>query len=283
MEKIKIFAFADEADNTLDGQIDAMLENRLNGVELRNVDSENVSDISPLKAKEIKSRLDDAGLLVWALGSPLGKIGIEDGDFISETEKLKRTLETAHLLGTDKIRIFSFYIPEHGNPADYTEAVIERLSIFCELSKKEDVLLCHENEKGIYGSSPENCLRLLTALPDLGCVFDPANFIQCGCDTLNAYNMLESHIDYLHIKDCDKNGDIVLPGEGIGNLSEIISRYLSSVGRAVTVEPHLKIFEGFSNLERENEKSVFKETAIFKDNRSAFSAACAALRKILDT
>ncbi|UKI35368.1 MAG: sugar phosphate isomerase/epimerase [Clostridiales bacterium] len=37
-------------------------------------------------------------------------------------------------------------------------------------------------------------------------VFDPANFVQCGCVTYpNAWNLLKEHIVYMHIKDA-KNG-----------------------------------------------------------------------------
>ena len=38
MEKIKIYAFADEADSSIDGQIKAMLRNDLHGLEIRGVD-----------------------------------------------------------------------------------------------------------------------------------------------------------------------------------------------------------------------------------------------------
>ena len=44
-----------------------------------------------------------------------------------------------------------------------------------------------------------------TMLEHMGCdyfqaVFDPANFVQCGQDTVKAYEMLKDHIAYLHIK-----------------------------------------------------------------------------------
>lgn len=54
MNNINIFAFADEASEGFDGQIKAMIANKLNGIEIRGVDGVNISDISVEKAREIK-------------------------------------------------------------------------------------------------------------------------------------------------------------------------------------------------------------------------------------
>ena len=74
---MRIYAFADEASPAIDGQIAAMRRNGLNGLEIRGVDGENVSAISLKKAKEVRRKLDDAGLCIWSIGSPIGKIGID--------------------------------------------------------------------------------------------------------------------------------------------------------------------------------------------------------------
>ena len=74
---MKIYAFADEASANIDEQIKAMKENKLDGLEIRNVDGVNISRITKEKAKEVRKKLDDAGLRVWTIGSPIGKIDIE--------------------------------------------------------------------------------------------------------------------------------------------------------------------------------------------------------------
>lgn len=51
MKDIKIYAFADEADTNIDGQIKALLRNELDGLEIRGVDGINISEISVEKAK----------------------------------------------------------------------------------------------------------------------------------------------------------------------------------------------------------------------------------------
>ena len=64
---MRIYAFADEASPAIDGQIAAMRRNGLNGLEIRGVDGENVSTISLEKAKEVRRKLDDAGLCTWSI------------------------------------------------------------------------------------------------------------------------------------------------------------------------------------------------------------------------
>ena len=125
MEPMKIYAFADEASPKLDGQIAAMKRNGLNGLEIRGVDGENVSDITPEKAREVRAKLDDAGLSVWSIGSPIGKIDIEKDDFDKHLCKLRHTLEVADALGAKNLRMFSFYIPAGKRPEDYRATVLD--------------------------------------------------------------------------------------------------------------------------------------------------------------
>ena len=110
MSHPSIYAFADEASPMMEGQIAAMLRNGLQGVEVRTVDGENVSAITPEKAKEVRKKLDGAGLTVWSVGSPIGKIDIEKDDFAAHLDLLRRTVDIAHILGTENIRMFSFYL-----------------------------------------------------------------------------------------------------------------------------------------------------------------------------
>ncbi len=280
MDEIRVYAFADEASPALSGQIDAMRRNGLQGLEIRGVDGRNVSDLPPEEAREIRRRLEDSGLSVWSVGSPLGKISLAD-DFDAHLDKLHRTVEIARILGTERIRMFSFYPPEGVRAADCRAQVLDRLGAMADACAGSGVFLCHENEKGIYGDIASRCLDLLTAEPRLRAVFDPANFVQCGQDTLEAWAMLGSRIDYLHIKDAFfDDGRVVPAGKGEGHVPEIVRDYLSRGGTAMTVEPHLTVFTGLNALEREGERSAIGHYA-YGSADEAFDAACGALRGIL--
>ena len=276
---MNIYAFADEASASIDKQIIAMKRNGLQGLEIRNVDGVNVSDITLDKAREVHKKLEEAGLKVWSIGSPLGKIGIED-DFEPHLDKLKHTLEVAKILECGNIRMFSFYLPEGKRPEEYREAVLCRLRAMVEAAKDSGIELCHENEKGIYGDNAERCMDIHKEIPELKGIFDPANFIQCGQETLAAWELLHPYIKYMHIKDAKESGMVVPAGAGVGNVKEILAAFRAQGGDNVTIEPHLTVFEGLRELEgRERELKVaeFK----YPDADTAFDAACNALKSLL--
>ncbi len=275
----KLCAFADEASNDFEGQIEALCENKISYLEVRNLNGRNIADLSVDEAKQLRARLSDKGLAVWSVGSRLGKIGVRD-DFAPHLDELKHTLELADALGCDKIRMFSFYIPEGENPAVYRNEVIERLLRFTDMAKGSGIKLCHENEKGIYGDTAARCLDLLDNCPELGAIFDPANFVQCGEPTLAAWKMLGDRVDYMHIKDSLADGRIVPAGKGEGNLPALLAEYGKKGGEVLTLEPHLFIFEGLQSLEkREIEKKDFPYE--YATPQLAFAAACDALKALI--
>ena len=279
MSQVKIYAFADEADSNIDGQILAMNRNGLAGLEIRGVDGTNVSAIDIRKAKDVRQKLDDGGLSVWSVGSPIGKINISDG-FAAHLDVFKHTLELSNILGAKNLRMFSFYMPKGENPDAYRQCVMDRLGMFLEVARGTGVVLCHENEKGIYGDTARRCLDIHTVLPDLKAVFDPANFVQCAEDTLNAWDMLKAHTEYLHIKDALPDGSVVPAGAGQGNVPVIVRDYLRRGGKALTVEPHLTVFDGLAALEENGDVSIIGKYA-YPSANAAFDAACNALKDIL--
>jgi sugar phosphate isomerase/epimerase len=274
---LKLCAFADEADPKLDAQINMMLANGIPYLEMRGVDGKNVADLSEDEVKAAVAKLDAAGLKVWSLGSPAGKTKITD-DFAFEEERFARLLRTADLTGAKCIRLFSFYGTDGSD--EYFDEVCKRLSRFIEMAKEHDVVLCHENEKGIYGDTAERCEKLLKALPDLKAVYDPANFLQCGEDTLAAWDTLAPYIHYMHIKDCAEGGNIVPPGEGVGQLPALLARYAQAGGGVVTLEPHLTEFVGLSDLEEEGDKSAVGGCK-FASGREAFDYATNSIKNII--
>ena len=134
MKNIGIYAFADEASPMIDSQIAAMSRNGLNGLEIRNVDGTNVSEITLEKAKEVRKKLDESGLSVWSIGSPVGKTD-KCGDFQKDIESFKHTLEIAHILNSHNKRIFSFFMPQDKAPSEFKNEVIDRLGTFSEIAE----------------------------------------------------------------------------------------------------------------------------------------------------
>ena len=279
MSNVIIGAFADEAGGKLNEQIAAMLDNGVKHLEARMVNGKNFIDCTVDEARAIKAELDAHDLRIWSIGSPLGKINVTD-PMEPHLDKLKHTLELADIMGSERIRMFSFFIPEGEDPAIYRDEVMERLSRMVEVAEGSGVKLCHENEKGIYGDTAARCKDILDSVPGLGGIFDPANFIQCGQDTLEAWALLHDRIDYFHVKDCLADGKVVPCGKGIGNVPEILKKFIAAGGRQLTVEPHLTVFDGFAALEKDGAKTKIDAFA-YPSKRMAFDAAVTALKEAL--
>ncbi len=272
-------AFADEASNSLSGQINALKKNSIGYIEIRSVNGRNIADLSIDEAKEVKKELDDANIRVWSVGSRLGKIGILD-DFAPHLDEEKHTLELANALGCDKIRMFSFYMPKDESPEKYRDEVFSRLQSFADTAKPYGVTLCHENEKGIYGDNTERSLDIAKNCPSIPLVFDCANFVQCGVKPIEAWKILKPYVKYMHIKDALKDGRIVPAGHGVGNLKEIVTDYLANVGEVMTLEPHLALFDGLASLEA---RSISMDEFPFQypSNEAAFDAAVFELKNLI--
>lgn len=277
MMNLRVFAFADEADAYMTRQVAAMVRNGLQGLEIRGVDGENVSKITPHKAREVRAMLEDHGLSTWSVGSPIGKVRLDE-DFDAHMDQLRYVLDLADILGAKNVRMFSFYTQQHDGVKNQ---VIDRLGMMLEEAKDTGIALCHENEKGIYGDTADHCMELLSALPQLHAVFDPANFVQCGEDTLRAWELLKDRVRYLHIKDALPDGSVVPAGKGDGNIPFIVKDYLARGGREMTLEPHLAVFEGLKGLEESGDVSVVGQTYTFASAEAAFDAGCDALKTIL--
>ena len=277
--KYTLAAFADEASSNLTEQIDALRRNGIGLLEIRGVDGKSIADVDAREAREIAKRLADAGIAVKSIGSPYGKIDI-DADFEPHFDKFRRTLEVAGILGASYMRIFSFFMPA-GLAADgygaYTERVLRRMVRMEIAARSAGIVLCHENEKGIYGDVPERCAEIHRAIPEIRAVFDPANFVQCGVDTVHAWELLGQYVEYLHIKDALPGARVVPAGKGVGNVARILREFGSGM---LTLEPHLSVFKGLEALEKDG-GALSVDPYRYATAGEAFDSAANALKALI--
>ena len=298
-ENIILTGFADEIAASLDTQMQVLEKLHMNHIEMRGVDGRNFVEYSEKEAREIKKRLEDRGFALSAVGSPIGKIGITE-DFVPHMELFKHTVELAHIMDTPNIRMFSFYVPREkgmvsgveNSAADrmrpaggeisvsYREKVMEQLGQFVDYAAANNVVLLHENEKGIYGEMAEECLDIMKCFAGshFKAVFDFANFVQAGQDTLEAYELLKPYIAYIHVKDALlRDGSVVPAGYGDGNVKEILRQLKAhDYSGYLSLEPHLSEFTGFSSLEKDGK--IGKKLS----GEEAFTLAHDALVRILE-
>ena len=274
-------AFADESGNEFSAQVDALKRNRYQYLEIRNVDGQKLTDVTLPQAKEMAGILADNGLSVWSMGSPIGKMQV-DGDWNGHLDQYRHVLDMAGIFGARHIRLFSFFMPRGEDPTQYRSLVMDRMHVFAEIAKAYGVICCHENEKGIYGDIASRCLEIHQEVPEIKAVFDPANFVQCGQDTLQAWDQLCGYVEYMHIKDALPDGRVVPPGQGHGNVPALIQKYAAQGGKVLSLEPHLTKFVGLSALEQEGDTSVIG-TVSFASKEAAFDFAANNLYKIVES
>lgn len=246
--------FADEISIDIREQAEMMNQCNIRFMELRSVDDVNVLDLSDEKLRDIKSVLSEHGIGVSCIGSPLGKVFLED-DFDAHIEKLKRGLFVAHYLGVDKMRVFSFYSKE-GSIFDRGEEVIERLAKMTEIAAKANVKLMHENEVNIYGEKSKNCIEMVEKInsPYFKLVFDPSNYASAKEKPTESLERVKRHVVYVHIKDIDVSTDTnVLAGTGDAMIQEVVQRLPQEKELFLSLEPHLQHggqFRGFTGPEK---------------------------------
>lgn len=254
-----ISAFADEIDPQLAVQMDVCASHGIRHIDLRSIDGVNVSKFTDANARQYRRQMADRGFAVPCIGSPLGKIRI-DGNLREHLDVTRRCCELAKLFGARYVRIFSFYGPEGRSIADFRSPVMTMLGSMVAIAAEFDVVLLHENEKGIYGARPDGVKDIFATIrsPHLQGIFDASNFIE---EDLRPYEDawqqgLAERTQYFHIKDKVRKEDptCVPAGEGSGRVDAILADAKArGFDGYLALEPHMQQagqFAGFSGTER---------------------------------
>lgn len=235
--------FGDEIDPDPAVQAAVLLAMGASHIEVRSAWGTNVSELGPQQIASLKEILDKNGLKVSAVASPIGKV---DVSLPAEHElgRLRQIISVAKGLGTSHIRVFSFFRADGRSAEDIRDDVMVRMRALAALAADSGVVLLHENEKGIYGDTPERVLDIMETVdsPALRIAWDNANFVQVGVKPYtDGYAMLRPYLEYFQVKDAlSTTGEVVPAGEGDGELGATIAA-LRADGFAgfASLEPHL--------------------------------------------
>jgi sugar phosphate isomerase/epimerase len=243
-DQMTLSAFGDEAADDLAEQLDVLGGEGLRYLELRGAWGRNVLDFDHDDLARARALLDGRGFGVSAIGSPIGKSPLSEPRAF-ELARLERAITAAEAFGTRLIRVFSFYVPE-GQAEQHRDEVLERMRALAGRAASAGVTLLHENEKAIYGDTPERCRDLLEQVdsPALRMAFDPANFVQVGVRPMaEAWPLLADYTSHIHIKDAVfADGSVRPAGQGDGEIPALLAALAArGYGGFLTVEPHLKI------------------------------------------
>jgi sugar phosphate isomerase/epimerase len=239
-------AFADEISPDPEEQVAVLKECGVRHIELRSILKTNVLDLTDLQVSELKSLLDREGFRLSAIGSPIGKVSI-DQPFAPHLERFRRALDLCKRFDTPNMRIFSYYLTEGGDWDDWRRDVLDRMWEKLRLAEKAQVRLLHENEHRIYGDSPDRVRDLMETVlahadgPWFRALYDPANYVFCGYDPLDGWRKTKPYTAHFHIKDWvagEKHGRVA--GEGQGHIPEVMADAVQTgYDGFATLEPHL--------------------------------------------
>ena len=244
----KLSAFADEVTEDFLAQVEFLAGERVGYIEPRFINKKNIMDLTKGELGEARTMIRDHGLKVSAIGSPIGKVKLDE-PFEPHLDKFKHAVDLALFFETPFIRMFSYYAPEGKNIDDYREQVIERMAAKVEVLADADVTMVHENEANIYGHSAQNCVDLVEVVdsPKLRLVYDPANFVWGEKMTNNVevcWPVMKPYVVHIHIKDWKLGAADVgsMPGEGDGQITELLTELAAiNYDGCMTMEPHLQL------------------------------------------
>jgi L-ribulose-5-phosphate 3-epimerase len=201
-------------------------------VELRAVDNMYCFRHDPEKLKQIHAQLREHGIRVAILSTPVLKcvlpgstlttgsarevqaaqkdfpVPVEE-QFAQQLQFLRKSIEAARILETDRLRIFSYWRVEDREKE--RPRIVEGLRRITEVAEKEKVRLCIENEPGC---NLANCRETSSVLkeissPALGMNWDIANGLSTGEKPYpDGFDLLDKkRIWHVHIKDSRRNPD----------------------------------------------------------------------------
>ncbi len=217
-----ISGFCDEicADKRLDTQLAVCAALGMEYVTLRFLDLgegvQNISTLTDSQAATVASRLQEFGLQVSSIGSPVGKTKLldrEDGtknvfrpaaDYLQR--EVRRCCELAQRLDCKLVRGFSFYHPAGEDPAGHVTAAADRLGPIVELCDSFGLTFGLEVEANLVGQNGELISRLHGQIshPALVLIWDGANLVTQGYSTgevMQQWEQMKHAVGWIHVKD----------------------------------------------------------------------------------
>lgn len=206
----------DEVSEHFEQALDWAAEQGLKHVEVRVIDGVNAAALTDERAVEVRRQVEERGLYISAIASPLFKCALDpgrqvaSGDTFGQAEetveqhfaKLTRVMEIAKLLGTTRIRIFSFW--RELEPERYREEIAAHLKRAAEAAQAEGMQLLLENEPACNGGFAEEVAAIVADVnsPALRGLWDPGNEAYGGREAYpRGYEVMKDKLAHVHLKD----------------------------------------------------------------------------------
>lgn len=251
----KFSGIADEAGADIETQIRAHQALGWQYIEVRNVNGEQFTDVSPAAFDAICEKLSAANMQVSAFASGIANWACKITDpFEKSVDTLRRAIPRMNRLNTRFIRVMSYPNDELPEP-EWRDEAVRRMRDLGKMAEDAGIVLMVENCDGWASTSADNYALFFEMVdsPAVKAVYDTGNPGSHGMtNTWEWYQKAKPHVAYIHIKDHtgpgpDDKGHHVWPNEGIGCVAETLKNLSDDAYDGfVSIEPHLKaiIHEG---------------------------------------
>jgi hypothetical protein len=220
--QVLLSGFCDEASRSkrIDEQFSVFAALGLRYVSLRFVDVgtgiKNMVQLNDAELAIVVSKLDEYGLSVSSLGSPIGKVKLQDIDDGTQNiyrpfdeylaHEVMRAAQVATRIGTRLVRGFSFYHPRGTDAEAAIDSVVPRLRSIAELFDQAGLSFGLEVEANLVGHTGGLMARLFHEVnhPAMFLIFDGGNLVTQGFsreEIFEQWQQMKPGLGWLHVKD----------------------------------------------------------------------------------
>lgn len=275
LRNFKLGSISDEWSQDFEEALKGMKSYGLAWVEIRTLWNIYNTETSPEQLQRLKDLLNKYGFKVSVLDTALYKCALpgtkpvaaekDAYPYSEQMDLLKRAMERAHTLGTDKLRVFSFW--RIAEPQEHFPRISEELSKAAELAHTGGMRLVLENESACNVATGHELAHMLKLAPaaNLGANWDVGNgYWQGEVSFPTGYAALDKkRIWHMHVKDvrCDsKNCQTAIVGTGqVDLLGQLRALVRDGYEATMSLEPEYED-QSVSHLEatRRSLEALFK-------------------------
>ncbi len=222
-----ISVISDEVSQELPIITAFLREFKITGLELRSLNGRAFKDLTSTDVAAVATTAQAEGWRVVGCATPVFKCDLEDATAIAaHREIFKRSLEIAHTLNCDLLRVFTFLRTPNPTAPDKQRRVSEHLNGLLDLAKGAGVRLGVENEHSCLAATAAETAAILAPLPAerIGAIWDPCNVLYvpgAAAPSPADLHLLASRLLHLHVKDArrlaaPKPTELIAAGTPVG-------------------------------------------------------------------